>query len=89
MIYRAAFPYRDMWEGVLKNIGEKILSQSYESWFKPLFIAEIGDTTVIFDAPDEMVADWIAENYMGLLTTALKTAGIFDRSIVIETQARS
>ena len=81
---RAASPHRELWEKVLKNIGEKILPQSYESWFKPLFIAEIGDTSVVFDAPDQMVADWVEENYIGLLTSALKTAGIFDRAIVIE-----
>ena len=85
---RAASPHRDVWEKVLKDIGEKILPQSYESWFKPLFIAEIGDTAVIFDAPDQMVADWVKENYIGLLTSALKTVGIFDRSIVIASQVR-
>jgi hypothetical protein len=26
-------------------------------WFEPLFIAEIGDTSVVFDAPAQMVAD--------------------------------
>ena len=81
---RAASPHRDVWEKVLNDIGEKILPQSYESWFKPLFIAEIGDTAVIFDAPDQMVADWVEENYIGLLTSALKTVGIFDRAIAIE-----
>lgn len=85
---RAASPHRELWEEVLKDIGEKILPQSYESWFKPLFIAEIGDTTVIFDAPDQMVADWVEENYIGLLTSALKTAGIFDRSVAIESHVR-
>ena len=81
---RAASPHRELWEKVLKDIGEKILPQSYESWFQPLFIAEIGDTSVIFDAPDQMVADWVEENYIGLLTSALKTVGIFDRAIAIE-----
>ena len=78
---RAASPHRELWEKVLKNIGEKILPQSFETWFEPLFIAEIGDTTVVFDAPDQMVANWVEDNYIGLLTSALKTAGIFDRSI--------
>lgn len=86
---RAASPHRELWEKVLKDIGEKILPQSYESWFKPLFIAEIGDTTVVFDAPDQMVANWVEENYIGLLTSALKTAGIFDRSISFETSTPS
>ena len=81
---RAASPHRDLWEKVLKDIGEKILPQSYESWFQPLFIADIGDTAVIFDAPDQMVADWVEENYIGLLTSALKTVGLLDRSIAIE-----
>ena len=81
---RAESPHRDVWEKVLKDIGEKILPQSYESWFQPLFITEVGDTSVIFDAPDQMVADWVEENYIGLLTSALKTVGIFDRAIAIE-----
>ena len=81
---RAASPHRDLWEKVLKDIGEKILPQSYESWFKPLFIAEIRDTSVVFDAPDQMVADWVEQNYMGLLKTALKTVGLLDRAIAIE-----
>ena len=84
---RAASPHRELWEKVLKNIGEKILPQSYETWFKPLFIAEMGDTAIVFDAPDQMVADWLEENYIGLLTSALKTVGIFDRSIAIEPHA--
>ena len=86
---RAASPHRDVWERVSKNIGEKILPQFYESWFKPLFIAEIGDTAVIFDAPDQLTADWLEQNYKGLLKTALKTAGIFDRAIVIESHTQT
>ena len=81
---RAASPHRDVWEKVLKDIGEKILPQSYESWFKPLFIAEITDTAIVFDAPDQMVADWVEENYTGLLKTTLKTIGLLDRAIAIE-----
>ena len=81
---RAASPHKELWEKVLKDIGDKILPQSYESWFQPLFIAEIGDTAVVFDAPDQLTADWLEQNYKGLLKTALKTAGIFDRSIAIE-----
>ena len=73
----------------LKRYREKILPQSYESWFKQLFIAEIRDTTVIFNAPDQMVADWVEMNYTGLLKTSLKTTGIFDRSIAIESHAQS
>ena len=45
--------------------------------------AEITDTVIVFDAPDQMVADWVEMNYTGLLKTTLKTAGIFDRSIAI------
>ena len=81
---RAASPHRELWERVLKNIGVKILPQSYETWFQPLFINEITDTTVVFDAPDQLIADWLEENYIGLLTSELEAVGLFDRSIVIE-----
>ena len=81
---RAASPHRDLWEKVSKKIGEKILPQSYETWFQPLFITEIGDTAIVFDAPDQLIADWLEENYIGLLTSELETVGLSDRSIVIE-----
>ena len=72
-----------------ENIGERIQTQSFETWFEPLFISEVGKTNVVFDAPDQLVADWVEENYIGLLTSALKTAGIFDRSISFETSTPS
>ena len=82
--HRAASPHRNLWEKVSKNIEEKILPQSYETWFQPLFIAEIGDTAIVFDAPDQLVADWLEENYIGLLRAELETVGLSNRSIAIE-----
>ena len=82
---RAESPYSSLWEEVSENIGERIQAQSFETWFQPLFISEIKDTVVVFDAPDQLVAEWVEMNYKGLLKTALKTAGIFDRSISFET----
>ena len=86
---RAASPHRNLWETVSENIGERIQTQSFETWFQPLFISGVGKTSVVFDAPDQLVADWVEENYIGLLTSALKTAGIFDRSISFETSTPS
>ena len=86
---RTESPYSSLWEEVSENIGERIQAQSFETWFEPLFISEVGKTSVVFDAPDQLVADWVEENYIGLLTSALKTAGIFDRSISFETSTPS
>ncbi len=86
---RAASPHRNLWEEVSENIGERIQTQSFETWFQPLFISEIKDTVVVFDAPDQLVAEWVEMNYKGLLKTALKTVGIFDRSISLETSTPS
>ena len=72
-----------------ENIGERIQVQSFETWFEPLFISEVGKTNVVFDAPDQLVADWVEENYIGLLTSALKTAGLLDRAISFETSTPS
>ena len=86
---RAESPYSSLWEEVSENIGERIQAQSFETWFEPLFISEVGKTSVVFDAPDQLVADWVEENYIGLLTSALKTAGLLDRSISFETSTPS
>ena len=86
---RAASLHRNLWEKVSKNIGEKVLPQSYECWFEPLFIAEIGDTEIAFDAPDQMVADWVEDNYIGLLTAEIEAVGLCGRSIAIKAHVRS
>ena len=82
---RAKSPHRDLWEEVSENIGEKIQDQSFETWFEPLFITEITDTTVVFDAPEQLIADWVGINYADFLISELETVGIFDRSISVET----
>ena len=82
---RAESPYSSLWETVSENIGEKIQDQSYETWFQPLFITEVGKTSVVFDAPDQLVADWVEDNYIGLLTSELEAAGLSGRSIAFET----
>ena len=86
---RAESPYSSLWEEVSENIGEKIQEQSYETWFQPLFISEVGKTSVVFDAPDQLVADWVADNYIGLLTSELEAAGLSGRSVSFETSTPS
>ena len=85
----AASSHRNLWETVSENIGERIQAQSIETWFQPLFISEVGKTTVVFDAPDQLVAKWVEENYIGLLTSALKTVGLSGRSISFKTSTPS
>ncbi len=82
---RAASPHRNLWEEVSENIGERIQPQSFETWFQPLFITEITETTVVFDAPEQLIADWVGINYADFLTSELEAVGIFDRSISVET----
>ncbi len=86
---RAKSPYSNLWEEVSENIGTKIQDQSFETWFEPLFITEITETTVVFDAPEQLIADWVGINYADFLKAELETVGIFDRSISIETSTRS
>ena len=72
----------------MNDIGEKVQDQSYEIWFEPLFIREITDTAVVFDAPEKLIADWVEINYTDFLKAELETIGIFDRSIAIESHVR-
>ena len=81
---RAASPHRNLWEKVLKNMGKKVQDQSFETWFEPLFIIEITDTAVVFDAPEQLIADWVEINYTDFMKAELEIVGIFDRSVVIE-----
>lgn len=86
---RAKSPYSNLWEEVSENIGTKIQPQSFETWFQPLFITEITDTTVVFDAPEQLIADWVGINYADFLTSELEAVGLSGRSISIETSTPS
>ena len=75
-----------MWNDVLAYIHEKVPKQVYETWFTPVVLDRIEDTTAYLAVPNKFFGDWLDEHYRDLLTEAVSVAqggGHLDVSFVI------
>ena len=60
--------------------------QVYETWFTPVVLDRIEDTTAYLAVPNKFFGDWLDEHYRDLLTEAVSVAqggGHLDVSFVI------
>ncbi|MGZ8382715.1 MAG: chromosomal replication initiator protein DnaA [Nitrospira sp.] len=75
-----------MWDDALAYIYEKVPKQVYETWFTPVVLDRIEDTTAYLAVPNKFFGDWLDEHYRDLLTEAVSVAqggGHLDVSFVI------
>ncbi len=75
-----------MWNEALAYIQEKVPKQVYETWFTPVVLDRIEDTTAYLAVPNKFFGDWLEEHYRDLLTEAVSVAqggGHMDVSFVI------
>jgi chromosomal replication initiator protein len=62
----------ELWQKVLLSIKEKVNPQSFETWIKPIKPASIQDNELKIQVPNRFFQDWIQENYLSLIKTALQ-----------------
>ena len=75
-----------MWNDALAYIYEKVPKQVYETWFTPVILDRIEDTTAYLAVPNKFFGDWLDEHYRDLLAEAVSVAqggGHLDVSFVI------
>ena len=63
-----------MWNDVLAYIHEKVPKQVYETWFTPVVLDRIEDTTAYLAVPNKFFGDWLDEHYRDLLAEAVSVA---------------
>ncbi len=62
---------KDIWNGVLSSIGEKISQKAFDIWLKPLKLVNQGENKLELEVPNKFFKDWISENYQTLIKDTL------------------
>lgn len=62
----------DLWNRCLYAIQEKIQDQSFETWFAPIKARQFTSEEVILVVPERIYADWLEQNYIGLIKTTIQ-----------------
>lgn len=64
--------YSNLWNRCLYAIQEKIQDQSFETWFAPIKAQEFTSEEAILLVPERIYADWLEQNYIGLIKTTIQ-----------------
>lgn len=62
----------DLWNRCLYAIQEKIQDQSFETWFAPIKARQFTSEEAILVVPERFQADWLEQNYIGLIKTTIQ-----------------
>jgi chromosomal replication initiator protein len=63
-----------VWQEALAYIQGKVPKQVYDTWFIPVRLERIEDTTVQIGVPNKFFGDWLSQHYGPLLQEAVSTA---------------
>ena len=62
------------WQNALAYIQRKVPKQVYDTWFTPIHLERIEDSTVHLGVPNKFFGDWLSQHYGPLLAEAVSTA---------------
>lgn len=62
----------DLWNRCLYAIQKKIQDQSFETWFAPIKARQFTSEEAILVVPERIYADWLEQNYIGLIKTTIQ-----------------
>lgn len=71
-----------IWDQALATIRAQVTAENFNTYFRPLQLAESPDGRMILEVDDAFFADWIRDHYFDLLQSAVKAAA--DRDLQIE-----
>ena len=62
------------WQDALAYIQGKVPKQVYDTWFTPIHLERIEDSTAQLGVPNKFFGDWLSQHYGPLLAEAISTA---------------
>jgi chromosomal replication initiator protein len=63
-----------IWDQALTFVSEKVPRQVFDTWFAPIRLQGIDDSTAKIAVPNRFFADWLTQHYRDLLTEGLSRA---------------
>ena len=62
----------EVWNSCLSYIKDNINKESFKTWFLPIKPIKLKEKTLTIEVPSKFFYEWIEENYIDLLTSAIK-----------------
>ena len=62
------------WQTALAYIQGKVPKQVYDTWFTPIHLERIEDSTAQLSVPNKFFSDWLSQHYGPLLAEAVSAA---------------
>lgn len=62
-----------IWARLLKCIEERVNSQSFNTWFKPLTLFDLTDSLLTISVPHSYFSSWLEEHYLSLIQSVCRT----------------
>ena len=62
----------EVWSNCLTYIKDNINNESFKTWFTPIKAIKLKEKTLTIEVPSKFFYEWIEENYIDLLTSAIK-----------------
>ena len=62
----------EVWNNCLTYIKDNINNESFKTWFTPIKAIKLKEKTLTIEVPSKFFYEWIEENYIDLLTSAIK-----------------
>ena len=63
---------QEVWNNCLSYIKDNINEESFKTWFIPIKVIKLKNKTLTIEVPSKFFYEWIEENYIDLLTSAIK-----------------
>jgi len=63
-----------LWDQALQHIEGRVPKQVFDTWFLPVRLQGIEESSVRLEVPNKFFADWLGQHYYELLSEALSTA---------------
>ena len=62
------------WQDALAYIQGRVPKQVYDTWFTPIYLERIEDSTAQLGVPNKFFGDWLHQHYGSLLSEAVSAA---------------
>ena len=74
-----------LWERCLSGLREEFPSQQFNTWIRPLKLAECSANRLVLTAPNRFVKDWVADKYLAhIRQTFINVSGNMSADVTID-----
>jgi chromosomal replication initiator protein len=73
---------KSIWNKTISSLEQVVQSQNYQNWIKPLVFSHTMEDMMYIVVPDQFFKEWLEDNYIDLISSALSVAAGKDMSVV-------